>query len=722
MNTDEQQACPISMPGRHAKVVPSVIAFRMTRPLECWSGVVQPRELLDWNKPADLTEKARQEIRMQVIKRLRPKMADAWALKTGIEVAPGWENHATSRETYVMRKIAERGLKLSEMTLHEVKNLVHMPLEHLFAALANLESLNWIPPVTAPHRVDTQPSTSPVEMTEVIRAKIESALLIAWLPTVDRTDIRFPYPGEHSLPDWLKAQHDLPRCWHGLDALLDALHLADKASAREEIEAIARICINRHYIRNRVTAEQIEGRMKIFCTRYLRKEGCNLTLQQVGDQVGITRERVRQVCDQVLEVWKESAIATPAISRALRLASRLTPAGLSEINEQIAPYLGSDLSIEALFTLAEDLDIPMEVALHHGTVRMRQQTIPVRIMGRSKEDAAWIEDLIRYAKSDCDLIGCSSIIRVAGILALESGIAIPRATIDAVIEQVDGFRWLDRASSWFTFTSSDESSAALRIMKVFAVARQSISVEELGAALLDDEEWLQRGEKLAPAIPPQHILRDLLSGWTWLEQLQHTRFALRTNLPAGVLSPTEALAIEAIEAHGGVALRREVVDHVRSRLDVSEVGVSFTLARCPAIKRWEKNVYGLRGRPLPLEALQEARDRSAPVAIDQHLEPGVLAAFRVTVTKASLVNEQYNVPSQTRRFIAPGTYPLDSRNGMLTIGQTHVIRGLNRHFPGAKPGDSISIEMLEAKTLRLTLSLAEADGIPDEELKVKPGT
>lgn len=715
---DPEHGTPV---GRHAKIVPSVIALRMTRPFECWSGVVQPQELLDWNRPSDLTEKARQEIRKQVIKRLRPKMANAWTLKTNIVVAAGWENHATSREKYLMREVAYRGLKLSDMTLHEVKSLVHMPLEHLFAALANLESLSWIPPSPAPTPAPPPGPTAPVPMTDELREKIDSALLVSWLEDVTSSDLRFAYPPGQTLPQWLKSQRESLQCWYAIDDLLDALLLADKATARAEVEAIARICITHHYIRNRATADHIETRLKIFCTRYLRKHGCNLTLQQVGDQIGITRERVRQVCDQVLETWKDSGVATPAISRALRMASRLAPAGLTEINEQIAPYLGDDLSIEALCTLSEDLEIPMDVVLHHGNVRMRQQAVPVRIVGRSKDDAEWIEDVIRYAKSDCSLIGCSSIIRVAGILALESGVAIPRSTIDAVIEQVDGFRWLDKASSWFTFTSSETSSAALRIMKVFAVANQSISVEELGAALLDDEEWLQRGEKLAPAIPPQHILRDLLSGWNWLEQLQHTRFALRADLPDGVLSPTEALAAEAIEAHGGIALRREVVDYVRSRLDISEVAVSFMLARCPAIKRWEKNVYGLRGRPIPLKALEDARERSAPLTAELELAPGVLAAFRVTVTKASLVNEQYNVPTQARKNIVPGTYPLDGRSGSLTIGQAHVIRGLNRHFPEASPGDAISIEMLETKSLRLKFLPAEAaEGAPEVSPESQP--
>lgn len=712
--TNNQQAgiAPDSV-GRHAQVVPSVIASRVTRPLECWSGVVSPPELLNWCRASDLTDKARQELRKQIVKRLRPRMADIWALKIGIDVGSDWEVHASSREKYLMREVAENGLRLSELTLHELKSLVHMPLEHLFAALAHLESLNWVPPPPAPPPVAPRSPTDPVDLTDTIREKIDAALLIPWLPSVTHTDLRFPFPTGQPLPEWLRSQRESTQCWHGLENLLDALMFAEKATAQAEVEAIARICITNHYV-YRVPCDHVEGRLKIFSTRYLRKQGCNLTLQQVGDQIGITRERVRQVCDQLLEAWKVSSVATPAIDRALRMASRIAPAGLKEINEQIARYLGEDLSIEALCSLAEDLEIPMDVVLHHGTVRMRQQAIPVRIVGRANDDAAWIEDVIRFAKSDCSLIGCSSVIRIAGVLALESGVAIPRATIEAVIERVDGFRWLDRASSWFTFTSSEGSAAALRIMKVFAVAHRSVSVEELGAALLDDEEWLQRGAKFAPAIPPQHILRDLLSGWHWLEQLQHTRFALSAELPDGVLNPTEKLVVEAIEARGGSALRREIVDFVRSRLDVSDVFVSFTLARSPAIRRWEKNIYGLRGRPIPLNALEEARERNTPATVEQALAPGVLASFRVNITKASLVNEQYNVPAHIRRNIEPDTYPLEGREGSLTIGQTHVIRGLNRLFPEAKPGDTISIELLEAKSLRLTWSSGESLEDDDE--------
>lgn len=162
------------------------------------------------------------------------------------------------------------------------------------------------------------------------------------------------------------------------------------------------------------------------------------------------------------------------------MATRMAPAGIKELNEQLAPYLGDALSIEALCTLAENLQLTMDIVLHHGTVNVRQQFVPVRIVGRSDDDAAWIAEAIRYAKADCDLAGCSSVIRIAGLLALELGVAIPGPTIEAVIERVQGFRWLDRASSWFTFTSSKRSAAAVRIMKVFSVAHQSVSVEELG--------------------------------------------------------------------------------------------------------------------------------------------------------------------------------------------------------------------------------------------------
>ena len=49
--------------ARHAQVVPSFIVPSLARTLECWAGTVNPGELVRWERPADLTESARRELR-----------------------------------------------------------------------------------------------------------------------------------------------------------------------------------------------------------------------------------------------------------------------------------------------------------------------------------------------------------------------------------------------------------------------------------------------------------------------------------------------------------------------------------------------------------------------------------------------------------------------------------------------------------------------------------
>lgn len=84
--------------ARHAQVVPSFVLPSLSRTLECWAGTVSPGELVRWERPADLAESARRELRNVVIKRLRPRSDWLWAQAISVRLVDGWRDRLTASD------------------------------------------------------------------------------------------------------------------------------------------------------------------------------------------------------------------------------------------------------------------------------------------------------------------------------------------------------------------------------------------------------------------------------------------------------------------------------------------------------------------------------------------------------------------------------------------------------------------------------------------------
>jgi hypothetical protein len=111
-------------------------------------------------------------------------------------------------------------------------------------------------------------------------------------------------------------------------------------------------------------AAHLEQWVAVFKSRYLSREGAGRRLSEVGDVFSLTRERIRQICDGLLEQICCGSIALPEIKRVLEVAARAVPNAVKEPNEQLAPYLGEAAGIEAALNFAAEMGvnrIPVEV-------------------------------------------------------------------------------------------------------------------------------------------------------------------------------------------------------------------------------------------------------------------------------------------------------------------------------------------------------------------------
>lgn len=689
---------------RHAKVVPAFLAADIRRSLESWIGVVQPMELLRWERKSDLTDSARRDLRLAIVKRTRPRSERYWSQAVGVRLTEGWGECLNSDERKRLKQLqitCDRPLQI--WTLREVKEALHLSLEQTLGILAKLEALYWEPPPAGQRRaleLDEEYGP-PVSVTDELCDLASEALLLPWLIKVSPDDMRFNYGGEPSLPEWIRTQIAGTSASSKLPGLLRRLLRAEKLTAEDEARELADAAAVQCAARNDPRAAQRWAEMLM--RRYIAPSGVGRTLAEVGIEFGVTRERIRQICESFEDLFGEAEICTPALDRVLLGAARIAPIAIDEADEQLRRFIGDGAGIESLIEWAAMVrrDDP-PVCCRRVRVRIRGDLAEVTMV-QIPDAPEWVEAMLRHVSRDSSMLGCTNILRIAGRLALKEGLAPGQESMETALEGTSQFRWLDKESGWFTLGDSSGSSAAVRVRKIMAVAEETVGTDEIAAALASDDQWMYREtSSLGLATPPVHVLRELFRGWPWLKVVQKGRFVPSESFDRlGALTDVEEACVDVIAAHQGVACRFELKEAVVVRMGFSDVLLAAVLGSSPIFDRLEHGLYRLIGRRVGDGAVNSARVRSRMrygVQIDM---PADMTGneFVSRITEASLRHEQYAVPPRFIKRLAGKFHPVKSSGGELIgevrVTQSGAMAGLNRLFQGVKPGDYYRIEVLD---------------------------
>lgn len=695
---------------QHAAVVPSLVLAFLHTPLRTFMGDVELHELLAWPRTSAVPEDLRREMLDTVIKRLRPRAEALWAAPTGVRLVEGWQDAVAAPERHKLEQLlrASAPRELPALTVREVKMALAAPLERVLGLLARLEALYWRP-VPAVRAAVRSGAPEPVAATPAIRAELARAIALPWTETARAADPRFGFAGTGSLREWLAQWLDAPRMPADVPPLAQRVLQADTLTVAEEAQALARAASQVR--RARAGATVTERWARILLARYLAAQGPGRTLEEVGAQFGLTRERVRQVCFLMERTLAEAPSAAPALERLLAALARVVPCSPEEANEQFARFLGEGAGTESLLDWARMLGREnLPVQLMHTRARVRGALVSVK-MFESAQNANWVGAALRHASRDCSQVGCTNIVRVAGLLALEEGAAPGAQALETALAAAAGFRWLDAESRWFTLGSTDECAAANRVRKILAVACEPVSTDQIAAAFVTDDVWLYReAPGLGLATPPPHVLRELFTGWAWLRVVQKNRFVPAVALTAqALLSRTERLALAVIETHDGVACRFEVVEAVKAQESDSPMAATVMLGASPIIEKLEHGLYKLRGRRVGHAAIDAARGRlrakmthGAPAfeTVPAAAPPGAAQGdgFVLRVTEAALRHEQYTVPPAYRGRLAARTVPVCDVQGVargtVRVSPLGVLRGVNRLFADLRAGEWLRIDIV----------------------------
>jgi hypothetical protein len=406
------------------------------------------------------------------------------------------------------------------------------------------------------------------------------------------------------------------------------------------------------------------------------------TLEAVGKGLGLTRERVRQVIEDLTNRLSAVPAWTPILCQALDVCNQMCP----RPTEEIAALLQQKKLATALFHPYGLLTAARVLGLTH--------TLSLWPFGGTNWLAqASDEELLRktweLARSAVAARGVCSLSELQAALVEQMGGGMAEDALRGWFNQLSDICWLDRDRQWFRFRT-ESSLLASKARKILAVAPQ-IQLGELWEGLMRRHRVSER------SAPPAMVLRQLFKQFG----LQVTRDTVRSQepiRPQDVLSQVELIFFDILHAEGPLLATSELEKRCLQR-GMNRHTFWTYLANCPILAQYATGVFGLRGAQVTPDEAGTLRQRRPPSQVLKDFGwKNDVAWIAYTVTENFLRVGVATLPAGVRDALGDGLWPLLTadriRVGTLVCRGGYVW-GLEPFFyrGGTRVGDTLVIEI-----------------------------
>src|ERR1700674_5896345 len=302
------------------------------------------------------------------------------------------------------------------------------------------------------------------------------------------------------------------------------------------------------------------------------------SLQTVGNEIGLTRERVRQIVTRASERLSTGRPVSPTLDRTIAFLVDRMPAPAEEIEAELRfQRLTSGLfRLEGVINAAELLGrrLPFSITEVKGERLVHTRDIPS------------IDMIVRIAPRLISLWGMATISNVVADVRKLKPSACDRNLVVSALTCLGGFHWLEQSADWFWLSDSPDNRVLSRIRKILSVANP-INLSELRAGIARD--YRMKGFS-----PPKRILLEFCRQAPGLRVNDEAVKAEPAINEDDVLSQTERGIAHVLSDHGETMATSELKS-VCLGMGVSRVDFYRRILYSPIISKYGVGRYGLIG-------------------------------------------------------------------------------------------------------------------------------
>jgi hypothetical protein len=399
------------------------------------------------------------------------------------------------------------------------------------------------------------------------------------------------------------------------------------------------------------------------------------TLQAVGNEFQITRERVRQVTSKFIGNIRQVQVYAPTLKRTIFHINMHITAAMNDAQTDLCQkgITKSLFCLDGVVNAARLLGVsaPFVIEEHNGI----QMAVRHEDMGLSKF-------IVGLAKRRVSHAGLGKVGDLCDLVQNERGTSIEGSAVARILQSLASLHWLDERKEWFLLDNTRRNHLVGLVAKVLSVA-PSIHVNEMRAAIAGD----LRGMGFAP---PKNVVLEFCRIACRCKVEGDTIVAKFPPPVAEVLSKAEQIAYSILAEYGPL-LHRSDFERKCIERGMNASTFSVYLGRAPIIARYGPGVYGLRGAHVVPGDVQRCIPPTMSRLHDHGWTANAMLWLAVELSPAALSSGVIGVPAEIQRFVA-GKYLLRTQDGS-EVGKLAISGysgwGLGPLFRkrGGEPGD-----------------------------------
>jgi hypothetical protein len=321
------------------------------------------------------------------------------------------------------------------------------------------------------------------------------------------------------------------------------------------------------------------GRKARIAARYYGFDGRGGgTLQSVGNEIGVTRERVRQIAAASSQWLSSGRPVSPVLDRTIAFVADRMPAAAGEIEAELRSQglTSGVFRLEGVIRAAELLGkrLPFSITEVSGERLVHARDVPS------------VEIIVRIARRVISRWGMATLSDiVAEVRKVESGVC-DRKLVGRALACLEDFRWLVQSTDWFWLSDNPNNPILNRMRKILSIANP-INISELRAGI-------RRDYRMKGFSAPKGVLLEFCRQAPGLRVYDETVKAEPGVSSDDVLTPTEKDIVHMLSEHGGTMATPEFKS-VCLDMGVNRRTFYYNLVSSPIISRYAGGLYGLIG-------------------------------------------------------------------------------------------------------------------------------